>query len=234
VGVCLVEAYGYPQGAVDRANSAISRLLTSKEMAVVAIDTRLDCNAVGLRSPSEVEALLARMDVVVTTRLHGMVLALKNGVPVVAIDPQTGGGKILRQAKAIGWPFALREDTLTDDALLLAFEYCLTPAAQLKARECATLACEAVKAVHDQLISALAQGILREQAQNSLKAARSMAANLAPVSPRPLSPDMLPAVSEVVFQRAARARGPSIWNSSPASASTDVVSSCSIFDDDRS
>ena len=217
---------------MDRANSAISGLLTSKEMAVVAIDTRLDCNAVGLRSPSEVAALLARMDVVVTTRLHGMVLALKNGVPVVAIDPQTGGGKILHQAKAVGWPYVLREDHLNDDALLLAFEYCLTPAAQLKARECATLACEAVQAVHDQLISALAQGISREQAQNSLKAARSMAANLDPASPRPLSPDMVPAVSEVVFQRAARARGPSIWNSSPASP--DAVSSCSIFDADRS
>ena len=125
VGVCLVEAYGYPEGAVDRANSAISGLLTSKEMAVVAVDTRLDCNAVGLRTPSEVEALVARMDVVVTTRLHGMVLALKNGVPVVAIDPQTNGGKILRQAKTVGWPFVLREDTMTDDALLLAFEYLL-------------------------------------------------------------------------------------------------------------
>jgi hypothetical protein len=213
VGVCLVEAYGYPEGAVDRANSAISSLLTSKEMAVVAIDTRLDRNAVGLRTPSEMEALVARMDVMVTTRLHGMVLALKNGVPVVAIDPQTNGGKILRQAKTVGWPFVLREDTMTDDALLLAFEYCLTPAARLKARECAALACVAVQAVHDQLISALAQGILREQAQNSLKAARLIAANLDATAPRPMSPDFVPAVSEVVFQRAARAKGPSIWNS---------------------
>ena len=123
VGVCLVEAYGYPEGSVDRANAAISRLLASREMAVAAIDTRLDSNTVGLCSPSEVEALLARMDVVVTTRLHGAVLALKNGVPALAIDPQSGGGKILRQAETVGWPCILRGDALSDEALLRAFEY---------------------------------------------------------------------------------------------------------------
>ena len=55
-------------------------------MAVVAIDTRLDANRTGLRTPAQVESLIARTDVVVTTRLHGLVLALKNGVPAVAID----------------------------------------------------------------------------------------------------------------------------------------------------
>ena len=36
------------------------------------------------------------MDAVVTTRLHGTVLAIKNGVPPVVIDPIAGGRKVLR------------------------------------------------------------------------------------------------------------------------------------------
>lgn len=39
--------------------------------------------------------MLRRLDVVVTTRLHGLVLALKNGVPALAVDPVAaapGGG----------------------------------------------------------------------------------------------------------------------------------------------
>ncbi len=44
------------------------------------------------------------MDIVVTTRLHGMVLALKNGVPAIAVDPIVGGAKITQQARAINWP----------------------------------------------------------------------------------------------------------------------------------
>jgi hypothetical protein len=90
------------------ANESIQRLVTSREMARVPIDTRMDTNSTGLRTESEVESLVARMDVVVTTRLHGLVLALKNGVPALAIDPVAGGAKIRRQAEAIGWPVVLR------------------------------------------------------------------------------------------------------------------------------
>ncbi|HET6598251.1 MAG TPA: polysaccharide pyruvyl transferase family protein, partial [Anaerolineales bacterium] len=97
VGVCLVEPYdGAP---VEEANNAIHRLLQSNEVAAIPIDTRLDKNQTGLKTPAEIESVLARMDVVVTTRLHGTVLSLKNEVPVIAIDPEVGGWKIRRQAE---------------------------------------------------------------------------------------------------------------------------------------
>ena len=106
VGVVVVEPY---EGTMTRAaNAAIGRLLDAHEVSVVPIDTRLDVdnrqgNRAGLRSPSEIESLIARMDMVVTTRLHGLELALKNGVPAIAVDPQAGGAKIERQAREIGW-----------------------------------------------------------------------------------------------------------------------------------
>ena len=153
VGVCLVEPY---EGALDQvAHAAIARLVAAREMAVVDIDTRLDTNCTGLRSPAEVESLIARMDVIVTTRLHGAVLALKNGVPAIVIDPMAGGAKIRRQAETIGWPVVFNADALTDDALVDALAYCLTEAARVKAKECAERAMQMVQAMRDVFIAAL-------------------------------------------------------------------------------
>jgi len=153
VGVILVEPYR--EGTTQVADAAIHRLVKSREMAVVTIDTRLDTNSTGLRSSAEIESLIARMDVVVTTRLHGTVLALKNGVPVVAIDPEVGGAKIRRQAETIGWPVVFNVDTLTDETLQGAFDYCLTEDAQVKARECYQQAMKTVQELRDQFISVL-------------------------------------------------------------------------------
>ena len=158
VGVVLVEPY---EGAMTQhANAAIGRLLDTHEVSVVPIDTRLDVedglgNTTGLRSPSEIESLVARMDIVVTTRLHGMVLALKNGVPVIAIDPQAGGAKIQRQAREIAWPAIFNVDTCTDTALREAFDYCLTEEARAKAGECYKQATASINEVRDALVSVL-------------------------------------------------------------------------------
>jgi hypothetical protein len=153
VGVCLVESHS---GAlVEVADAAVRRLAASKEMAIVAIDTRLDVNSTNLRSPAEINSLIARMDALVTTRLHGMVLALKNGVPVVAIDPMAGGAKIQRQAETIGWPIIFNVDTLTDEALQTALDYCLTAAARIKVQECRQRAIQMAEAIRDRFISSL-------------------------------------------------------------------------------
>lgn len=153
VGRCLVEPY---EGAMyEVANAAFDRLTESREMAVVAIDTRLDANATGLRSATEIETLLARMDVVITTRLHGMVLALKNGVPVIAIDPEPGGAKIMRQAETIGWPLAYAVDAVNDQVLQQAFEYCLTDDARSEARRCCERAVRTVGNMRQEFIAAL-------------------------------------------------------------------------------
>jgi polysaccharide pyruvyl transferase WcaK-like protein len=126
-------------------------------MAVVTIDTRLDTNATGLRTSTEVESLIARMEVVVTTRLHGTVFALKNAVPVIAIDPIVGGAKIRRQAETIGWPIVFTADGLTDEALRQAFDFCLTEAARVKARECGERAAKMVEEVRSNFMLAVAE-----------------------------------------------------------------------------
>jgi hypothetical protein len=142
VGLCLVhpqKEYG-KRGRHAEVEQAVRELLTAREAAIVEIDTRLDQNRTGLRTPAEVESLIARMDLLVTTRLHGTVLALKNGVPAIAIDPIAGGAKVLRQAKVLGWPVVFTADNLEVAALEKAFDYCLTSAAREEARGCAARA----------------------------------------------------------------------------------------------
>ncbi len=153
VGVCLVEPH--PQAEVEKANSLIERFLASREVSLVRIDTRLDVNESGLRTPAEIESLIARTDVLVTTRLHGLVLALKNGVPSVAIDAVPGGGKIRRQAAAIGWPHVFTLDDATDQKLSDAFCYCLTAEARAQAVACYAQARRMAEEVHRRFVSAL-------------------------------------------------------------------------------
>jgi hypothetical protein len=140
-----------------RANDAILRLVASQAMSAVTIDTRLDRNRTGLRTAQEVESLIARMDVVLTTRLHGMVLALKNGVPAVAVDPVSGGAKIRRQAEAVGWPIVLASENLEPTALEQAYAHCLTAAARSQAAACARRAAEQLKTVRETFIAAMKQ-----------------------------------------------------------------------------
>jgi hypothetical protein len=158
VGVVLVHHQKeYRGGAHDLANAAIERLVASRPMAAVRIDTRLDANATGLRTAEEVESLIARMDIVLTTRLHGLVLALKNGVPVVAIDPIAGGAKLRRQADVIGWPACFSADTVTDLDLARALDYGLTPSARLDARSAAERARNRLTDVRDRFMHAVAR-----------------------------------------------------------------------------
>jgi Polysaccharide pyruvyl transferase len=78
------------------------------------------------RFPSQVEALIRRADVVLTMRLHGMVLALAHGVPVIACDAIVGGAKVSAQAAALGWPVVLRAGEIDPTTLDAALEHALS------------------------------------------------------------------------------------------------------------
>jgi hypothetical protein len=139
VGKILIEPqkeYG-SKAKHQLANEMIAALLAKQRCAVVPIDTRLDVpNKGGLRFPEEIESLINHMDLVVTTRLHGLVLALKNGVPALAVDAISGGAKITKQAQTVQWPNAFMIDELTAQQLQEGFEYCLTNEAREKALQC--------------------------------------------------------------------------------------------------
>lgn len=78
------------------------------------------------RRPAQVEALIGRADVVVSMRLHALVLGLGHGRPVVACDPVAGGAKVTRQAGALGWPLVLGAEELTAEVLDASLACCLS------------------------------------------------------------------------------------------------------------
>jgi hypothetical protein len=156
IGVCLVE--DYPRGRTDLANQAITQLLARHTVAAIDIDTRLDTNKAGFRNAAEIESVLARVSVVVTTRLHGLVLGLKNSVPVLAIDPEPGGAKIRRQAATIGWPIVFDVSALSQTDLDNALRYCVGDEARQLAIQCARRAATTVSNLRLTLSQALNDG----------------------------------------------------------------------------
>ncbi|MEJ5915293.1 polysaccharide pyruvyl transferase family protein [Pseudokineococcus sp. 1T1Z-3] len=121
VGVCLAHAqheYG-PRQRHELVHDLVLPALASAPLAggppaLVPFDTRLATGEPHVPStPAQVESLLRRLDVVVTSRLHGLVLALKNGVPVVGLDPVDGGAKVAAQGRALGWPVLLPHEVTT-------------------------------------------------------------------------------------------------------------------------
>lgn len=145
----------YQDGRHAEVDAAIDALMQRSQAAFVAIDTRLDLNSAGLRTPDEVESLIARMDAVVTSRLHGLVLALRNGVPALAIDPIPGGAKVRAQADATGWEHVLTATELSAGRLDAMFERCLTRAAREAAVSCAAGVVPALEQVRVELLEAL-------------------------------------------------------------------------------
>ncbi|MER6358720.1 polysaccharide pyruvyl transferase family protein [Streptomyces sp. NPDC001634] len=129
VGVILAhgqQEYGDRQ-RLGEAAEAVTRWLADKDCACVDLEPRLDSRDWRLcATPAQFESVLARMDLVVTDRLHGLVLALRDGVPTLAVDPVAGGAKLTAQADACGWPAVVPADRLATRRLDHWWQWCLT------------------------------------------------------------------------------------------------------------
>ena len=111
--------------------------LAGKDCARLELDTRLDARDWRLcATPAQLESVLTRLDLVVTDRLHGLVLALRAGVPALAVDPVEGGAKVTRQARACDWPALVPADGLDGRRLDRWWQWCLT-AGRVTARQIA-------------------------------------------------------------------------------------------------
>ena len=154
VGLVLIDAQPeYKRDRRDVVDEIIMAFIESREMAVVRIDTRLDDNQTSLRSAAEIESLIARMDVVITTRLHGTVLAIKNRIPVISVDAVEGGAKITRQVRALDWPVFIPATELSKDSLARAFDFCMTTEARAAVSACRDRAIATLQPVRAEFLS---------------------------------------------------------------------------------
>lgn len=143
----------YPDARHDDAHQLIDEVLRTLDVAVLEVDTRVDPRNVVGRRTVDVEAALAGVDAVVTTRMHGLVLALRNGVPAVAVDAVPGGAKVSRQAAVLGWPAVQTVDELTADRLADQLRWSLGAEAARTARSCALRARGALADVRSELVA---------------------------------------------------------------------------------
>jgi hypothetical protein len=111
----------------DEVHERLTAWLAARDCARVTLDTRLDGRDWrSFATPDQLLSVVRRLDVVVTTRLHGLVTALRCGVPAVAVDPVAGGAKVAAQAHAWGWPAVLSADELSEGALDQWWDWCLS------------------------------------------------------------------------------------------------------------
>lgn len=111
----------------DEVHAALTGWVRRLDCGRVPLDTRLDvADWRHCATADQFGSILARLDVVVTTRLHGLVLALGAGVPALAVDPVAGGGKVSAQAAALGWPALVDADRVGQAELDRWWRWCLS------------------------------------------------------------------------------------------------------------
>jgi hypothetical protein len=136
-------------------HETLTAWLSEVDCAWLSLDTRLDtgdwrhCS-----TPDQFTSVLSRLDVIVTTRLHGLVLGLRAGVPVLAVDPVSGGGKVTAQAQALRWPALASADRPSFDGW---WRWCRSPEGKAQAAARA-------EAAHDPLMTVLVRELRREVA----------------------------------------------------------------------
>jgi hypothetical protein len=159
VGLCTIarqREYGDRQQHGD-ALRLMQEVIDARGLAAIAIDTRWpkSRNSGALGSPSQVMAVIERVDVLLTNRLHGMVYALKAGVPALAIDPVRGGDKVVAQARVLGWPAITTVEDASSEKIAELLDWCLSPDGRAAATEVAERARTLLRPVGEQLRDAL-------------------------------------------------------------------------------
>ena len=81
---------------------ALTNLLAQHgSLRVVTLENHLARSG---QAPEAIEAAYRECDLVLTTRFHGAIIALRQGVPFIAIDQISGGAKVLPLLEDLGWP----------------------------------------------------------------------------------------------------------------------------------
>lgn len=103
------------------AHETANKLIATHGGRIVAIENHLQRSGL---TPEAIEALYADCDLIITSRFHGAIMAMRHLVPFIAIDQIKGGAKVHNLVGATGWPFIylaekIDSDRLASDALKL-------------------------------------------------------------------------------------------------------------------
>ena len=157
VGRCLVKRQRSYEGREQHHKAAelIDKVMMQRGWAVLDLDTRWYREKNPLANASQFISALQRVDLLLTNRLHGMVYAIKAGVPVVALDAIEGTAKVSAQADILGWPHCIAIEDATEERLHRAIDACMTDDAALLARRISADARTRLEQIEQEFLSAL-------------------------------------------------------------------------------
>jgi polysaccharide pyruvyl transferase len=117
-----------PQRCLAERTSEIVReaareIIARRGGRIVEIENHLQRSGI---SPAAIESRYAACDLVLTSRFHGAMLALRHGVPFVAIDQIEGGAKVSALVGATGWPHVYRAESADAAVVVSAAEDALS------------------------------------------------------------------------------------------------------------
>lgn len=110
VGLCLrglQSEYGKKSCLADQANLLAHTLAAKTKLPVQLLDTKLN-NDPG-RSRQIIEEF-SRCKFIISTRMHGGVIALCADIPALGIDQISGGAKLHSVLFGCGWPYVVRAE----------------------------------------------------------------------------------------------------------------------------
>ena len=112
LSVCLVT--DQPEYGAAGATSQAALDLIDEAITISGRERVGDISTVlGTQSLAQIEDAFSSREMIVTTRLHGSLFAIRNGVPIVAIDQVKGGAKVGRIiGEELGWPFTRKLEDL--------------------------------------------------------------------------------------------------------------------------
>lgn len=120
LGVCLrgrQREYGEEFCLHELAHTLIRDVVAALCVEAISIETRMD-RYTAAAPEQAIQHALTHVDLVVTTRLHGALLAVQCDVPVLALDQIAGGAKVHSVLTWLGYPYVYRADTARPDEFL--------------------------------------------------------------------------------------------------------------------
>ncbi|WP_421760756.1 polysaccharide pyruvyl transferase family protein [Devosia sp.] len=100
-------------GQSKKCEALLRDLAARMSIPIVQIDTRI----LPANDTAKIKADFVRSDIIFTTRMHGALLALALGKPVIALDQIPGTAKVTAVLRKIGWPHVYSAEFVTADML---------------------------------------------------------------------------------------------------------------------
>jgi hypothetical protein len=127
IAICLrgrQSEYGKSRyGMADKAARLINELIATTDLKPVVIDTVMSRQ----NRAEDILSKFSSVDAVLTTRMHGALLGLAAGKPVLALDQIPGGAKVKNVVARTGWPLVGNVANMDKVAIHKAFERLIAP-----------------------------------------------------------------------------------------------------------